>query len=152
MNDVAKNLILWVVIAVVLLSVFHNFNERTSTGNQLIYSEFLTQVKQGQVSQVTIEGPNIHGMLNSGAKFTTFSPETNNTALIGELDAANVDIIGKPPEQPSMLVHMFISWFPFIVLIGLWVFFMRQMQGGGGGRGAMSFGKSKARIAGRRPD
>ena len=148
MNDVAKNLILWVVIAVVLLSVFHNFNERASTGNQLIYSEFLAQVKQGQVRQVTIEGPNIHGVLSSGAKFTTFSPETNNTAMIGELDQANVDIIGKPPEQPSLLVHMFISWFPFVVLIGLWVFFMRQMQGGGGGRGAMSFGKSKARLLG----
>ena len=148
MNDVAKNLILWVVIAVVLLSVFHNFNERASTGNQLIYSEFLSQVKQGQVRQVTIEGPNIEGVLSSGARFTTYSPETDYKALIGELGAANVDIIGKPPEQPSMLVHMFISWFPFVVLIGLWVFFMRQMQGGGGGRGAMSFGKSKARLLG----
>jgi len=147
-NDVAKNLILWVVIAVVLLSVFHNFNERASTGNQLIYSEFLSQVKQGQVRQVTIEGPNIEGVLSSGARFTTYSPETDYKALIGELGAANVDIIGKPPEQPSMLVHMFISWFPFVVLIGLWVFFMRQMQGGGGGRGAMSFGKSKARLLG----
>ncbi|MCP4186855.1 MAG: ATP-dependent zinc metalloprotease FtsH [Gammaproteobacteria bacterium] len=148
MNDVAKNLILWVVIAVVLLSVFHNFNQRTSTGNQLIYSEFLTQVKQGQVRQVTIEGQNIIGLLNSGTKFTTFSPETDNTALVGDLVRANVAIIGQPPEQPSMLAHMFISWFPFIVLIGLWVFFMRQMQGGGGGRGAMSFGKSKARLLG----
>ncbi|MCP4429905.1 MAG: ATP-dependent zinc metalloprotease FtsH [Gammaproteobacteria bacterium] len=148
MNDVAKNLILWVVIAVVLLSVFHNFNERTSSGNQIIYSEFLSQVKQGQVRQVTIEGQNITGLLNSGTKFVTYSPESNNLAMIGYLEDANVDIIGKPPEQPSMLAHMFISWFPFIVLIGLWVFFMRQMQGGGGGRGAMSFGKSKARLLG----
>jgi len=147
-NDVAKNLILWVVIAVVLLSVFHNFNERSATGNQLIYSEFLTQVKQGQVSQVTIEGQNIIGILQSGTKFTTYSPETDNTALIGDLVRSNVAIVGQPPEQPSMLAHMFISWFPFIVLIGLWVFFMRQMQGGGGGRGAMSFGKSKARLLG----
>jgi len=147
-NDVAKNLILWVVIAVVLLSVFSNFNDRTSTGNQLIYSEFLNQVRQGQVSQVTIEGPNIEGVLSSGSKFTTFSPETQNTALIGDLDKANVAIIGKPPERPSMLLQMFISWFPFVILIGLWVFFMRQMQGGGGGRGAMSFGKSKARLLG----
>ena len=148
MNDVAKNLILWVVIAVVLLSVFQNFGDRSSTGQTLIYSDFLSQVKQGQVSEVLIEGQNITGKMSSGALFTTYSPETSNSALIGDLDRASVSIIGKPPEQPSLLTHIFVSWFPFIVLIGLWVFFMRQMQGGGGGRGAMSFGKSKARLLG----
>ena len=148
MNDVAKNLILWVVIAVVLLSVFQNFGDRSSTGQTLIYSDFLSQVKQGQVSEVLIEGQNITGKMSSGALFTTYSPETSNTALIGDLERASVSIIGKPPEQPSLLTHIFVSWFPFIVLIGLWVFFMRQMQGGGGGRGAMSFGKSKARLLG----
>ena len=148
MNDVAKNLILWVVIAVVLLSVFQNFGDRSSSGQTLIYSDFLTQVKQGQVSEVMIEGQNITGKMSSGTVFTTFSPETSNTALIGDLQEANVAIIGKPPEQPSLLTHIFVSWFPFIVLIGLWIFFMRQMQGGGGGRGAMSFGKSKARLLG----
>jgi len=147
-NDVAKNLILWVVIAVVLLSVFQNFGDRSSGGQTLIYSDFLTQVKQGQVSEVLIEGQNITGKMSSGTVFTTFSPETSNTALIGDLERANVAIIGKPPEQPSLLTHIFVSWFPFIVLIGLWIFFMRQMQGGGGGRGAMSFGKSKARLLG----
>ena len=148
MNDVAKNLILWVVIAVVLLSVFQNFGDRSSTGQALIYSDFLSQVKQGQVSEVMIEGQNITGKMSSGAMFSTYSPETSNSALIGDLERANVSIIGKPPEQPSLLTHIFVSWFPFIVLIGLWVFFMRQMQGGGGGRGAMSFGKSKARLLG----
>ena len=148
MNDVAKNLILWVVIAVVLLSVFQNFGDRSSTGQELIYSDFLTQVKQGQVSEVTIEGQNITGKMSSGTLFTTYSPETSNSALIGDLERANVAIKAKPPEQPSLLTHIFVSWFPFIVLIGLWVFFMRQMQGGGGGRGAMSFGKSKARLIG----
>ena len=146
MNDVAKNLILWVVIAVVLLSVFQNFGDRSSAGQKLIYSDFLTQVKQGQVSEVMIEGQNITGKMSSGIPFITYSPETSNTALIGDLERANVDIIVKPPEQPSLLTHIFVSWFPFIVLIGLWIFFMRQMQGGGGGRGAMSFGKSKARL------
>jgi cell division protease FtsH len=147
-NDVVKNLVLWVVIAVVLLSVFHSFGDRSSSAQSLIYSDFLTQVKQGQVREVTIEGQNITGKLVSGSPFSTYSPETNNSALIGDLDRANVAILGKPPEQPSLLGHMFISWFPFIVLIGLWIFFMRQMQGGGGGRGAMSFGKSKARLLG----
>ena len=148
MNDVAKNLILWVVIAVVLLSVFQNFGDRSSTDQQLIYSDFLAQVKQGQVSEVMIEGQNITGKMSSGVPFSTYSPETSNSALIGDLESANVAIVGKPPEQPSLLTHIFVSWFPFIVLIGLWVFFMRQMQGGGGGRGAMSFGKSKARLLG----
>ena len=148
MNDVVKNLVLWIVIAVVLLSVFHSFGERSSSAQSLIYSDFLTQVKQGQVREVTIEGQNITGKLISGAPFSTYSPETNNSALIGDLERANVAILGKPPEPPSLLGHMFISWFPFIVLIGLWIFFMRQMQGGGSGRGAMSFGKSKARLLG----
>ena len=148
MNDVAKNLILWVVIAVVLLSVFQNFGDRSSSGQTLIYSDFLTQVKQGQVGEVLIEGQNITGKMISGTMFTTYSPETSNSALIGDLERANVAIVGKPPEQPSLLTHIFVSWFPFIVLIGLWIFFMRQMQGGGGGRGAMSFGKSKARLLG----
>jgi cell division protease FtsH len=146
-NDVAKNLILWVVIAVVLLTVFQSFGGRTtSSGTNLKYSDFLTQVKQGQVQEVVIEGQNITGQLKSGIAFTTYSPETDNSAIIGEMDRANVSIVGKPPEQPSLLAHIFVSWFPFIVLIGLWVFFMRQMQGGGGGKGAMSFGKSKARL------
>ena len=148
MNDVAKNLILWVVIAVVLLSVFQNFGDRGTTARGMIYSEFLSQVKAGQVSEVLIEGQQISGKLISGTPFSTYSPETNNSPLIGDLDNAGVQIMSKPPEQPSLLAHMFISWFPFIILIGLWIFFMRQMQGGGGGRGAMSFGKSKARLLG----
>ena len=148
MNDVAKNLILWVVIAVVLLSVFQNFGNRETSGRSMIYSEFLSQVKSGQISEVLIEGQQITGKLISGSTFSTYSPETNNSPLIGDLDKAGVQIMSKPPEQPSLLAHMFISWFPFIVLIGLWFFFMRQMQGGGGGRGAMSFGKSKARLLG----
>lgn len=148
MNDVVKNLVLWIVIAVVLLSVFHSFGDRTSSSQTLIYSDFLTQVKQGQVKEVVIEGQNITGKMISGSPFSTFSPETSNSALIGDLERAGVAIHGKPPEPPSLLGHMFISWFPFIVLIGLWIFFMRQMQGGGGGRSAMSFGKSKARLLG----
>ena len=148
MNDVAKNLILWVVIAVVLLSVFQNFGGRETSGRDMIYSEFLSQVRNGQVSEVLIEGQQITGKMISGSTFTTYSPETNNSPLIGDLEKSGVQIMSKPPEQPSLLAHMFISWFPFIVLIGLWIFFMRQMQGGGGGRGAMSFGKSKARLLG----
>jgi cell division protease FtsH len=147
-NDITKNLVLWVVIAVVLLSIFNSFVDRGSNAQSLNYSDFLTHVKEGEVREVTIEGQNIAGKMLSGIPFITYSPETDNNALIGDLVQANVAIAGKPPEQPSLLVQMFISWFPFIVLIGLWIFFMRQMQGGGGGRGVMSFGKSKARLLG----
>ena len=115
MNDVVKNLVLWIVIAVVLLSVFHSFGDRSSSSQTLIYSDFLAQVEQGQIREVAIEGQNITGKMNSGAPFTTYSPETNNSALIGDLQQANVAILGKPPEPPSLLGHMFISWFPFIV-------------------------------------
>jgi cell division protease FtsH len=147
-NGVVKNLVLWVVIAVVLLSIFNNFTDRGSNTQSLNYSDFLIHVKEGEVREVTIEGQNIAGKMLSGIPFITYSPETDNSALIGDLVQANVAIAGKPPEQSSFLVQIFISWFPFIVLIGLWIFFMRQMQGGGGGSGVMSFGKSKARLLG----
>ena len=133
MNGLVKNLVLWVVIGVVLLSIFNSFIDRGSNAQSLDYSDFLTQVEEGQVREVTIEGQKIAGRMLSGIPFITYSPETNNSALIGDLVRANVAITGKPPEQPSLLVQMFISWFPFIVLIGLWIFFMRKMQGGGSG-------------------
>ena len=105
-------------------------------------------MKTGQISSVTFEGQWIKGFDANNQQFKTYSPETNTAPLIDELERAGVQIEAKPPEKPSLLQHILISWFPFIVLIGLWIFFMRQMQGGGGGRGAMSFGKSKARLLG----
>jgi len=148
-NDLAKNLVLWAVIAVVLLSVFSNFNKQTTSTQALPYSTFTQMVKSGQISQVTIEGRNISGKTNTGSEFKTFSPETDNTAMIGDMLDHNVEINAAPPEGQSLLMTIFISWFPFLLLIGIWIFFMRQMQGGGGGRGgAMGFGKSKARMLG----
>ncbi len=148
MNDLAKNLVLWAVIAVVLLSVFSNFSKPGAHSSTIAYSTFIEMVKQGQVQQVTINGRDIKGRTTSGGTFTTYSPETNNTAMVGDLLDNNVEIIAAPPESQSLLMQIFISWFPFLLLIGIWVFFMRQMQGGAGGRGAMSFGKSKARMLG----
>jgi len=148
LNDVAKNVLLWAVIAVILLSVFSNFSKPTTTASQLPYSSFLDMVKSGQVTQVTMDGKEIKGKLGSGNYFSTYSPETNNSALIGDLLNNNVEIKAEAPEGQSLLMQIFISWFPFLLLIGIWVFFMRQMQGGAGGRGAMSFGKSKARMLG----
>ncbi len=148
MNDLMKNLILWAVIAVVLLSVFSNFNRTGSQAQPIPYSSFIELVKSGQVAQVTIDGRDIKGKLASGSVFSTYSPETSNAAMVGDLLENNVEINATAPESQSLLMTIFISWFPFLLLIGIWVFFMRQMQGGAGGRGAMSFGKSKARMLG----
>lgn len=148
MNDLAKNLVLWAVIAVVLLSVFSNFSKQSGSTQVLPYSTYIGMVKSGQVAQVTIEGRDIQGKTNTGSVFKTYSPETSNTAMVGDLLDNNVEITAAAPEGQSLLMTIFISWFPFLLLIGIWIFFMRQMQGGGGGRGAMSFGKSKARMLG----
>jgi len=144
----AKNLILWVVIALVLMSVFNNFGPRRTSAQQLEYSQFITDVRQGRIQKVVIEGKSIQGVTQSGERFTTYNPENDNSALVGDLLEHGVVIEARPPEQQSLLMQIFISWFPMLLLIGVWIFFMRQMQGGGGGRGALSFGKSRARLLG----
>jgi len=136
------------VIAVILLSVFSNFSQQTGKSNSIAYSDFIQQVKDGMVQKVNIDGREITGDGRTSGPFKTYSPETDNRSMIGDLLENNVEINAQPPEQPSLLMNIFISWFPFLLLIGIWIFFMRQMQGGGGGRGAMSFGKSKARMLG----
>ncbi len=148
MNDLAKNILLWVIVAVILMMVFNNLNT-ASNSTSLAYSDFLQSVRAGEVKEVVIKGGNvISGKLTNGARFTTYSPETDNKAMIGELMDHGVKIVAQPNE-PSIWTQIFISWFPFLLIIGLWIFFMRQMQGGGGGsRGAFSFGKSRARLLG----
>ena len=148
MNDLAKNLVLWAVIAMVLLSVFSNFSKTTGNTQALPYSTYIQMIKSKQIAQVTIEGRDIKGKTNTGSVFKTYSPETSNTAMIGDLLDNGVEITADAPEGQSLLMTIFISWFPFLLLIGIWIFFMRQMQGGAGGKGAMSFGKSKARMLG----
>ncbi|KAA3626395.1 MAG: ATP-dependent zinc metalloprotease FtsH [Proteobacteria bacterium] len=140
----AKNLILWVIIAIVLMSVFNNFGNRPTATNSIAYSEFLAEVRQGNVEKVVIEDKIIHGVFRSGGKFTSYSP--SDDGLIGDLLNAGVQIDVREPQQQGILMQIFISWFPMLLLIGVWIFFMRQMQGGAGGRGAMSFGKSRARM------
>lgn len=146
MNDMAKNLILWVVIAVVLMSVFSNFQNQGTTAQEVPYSQFLGEVETGRIDSVTMKGPVIRGTRSDGSNFSTYSPETDNNALIGQLMESGVNIRAEEPEGRSMLLQILISWFPFLLLIGVWIYFMRQMQGGGGGRGAMSFGKSRAKM------
>ncbi len=146
MNDMAKNILLWVVIAVVLMSVFNNFGPPTPRAQSLAYSDFIADVKAGRVQSVVIDGRVVKGQLDSGEKFSTYTP--NDPEMINDLLSNGVQVKAQAPEQESLLMQIFISWFPMLLLIGVWIFFMRQMQGGGGGRGAMSFGKSRARMLG----
>jgi cell division protease FtsH len=142
-----KNIILWVVIAIVLMSVFNNFGVQGDKGDLtgLTYSQFITAVKAGQVQEVTIDEHIVKGKLLAGQTFRTYAP--TDAHLVDDLLANGVDIKAVPPEQPSLLMQLLVSFGPMLLLIAVWVFFMRQMQGGGaGGRGAMSFGKSKARM------
>ena len=140
-----KNLILWVVIALVMMTVFKNFSNPTMSG-EITYSQFISDVKTGRIGTVSIEGNSITGNHTDGTRFTTYSPETNNDALIGTLLENNVEIKGAEPNKNSFWAHALISWFPIILLLGIWIYFMRQMQGGGGRGGALSFGKSRARL------
>jgi cell division protease FtsH len=148
LNDLAKNIILWIVIAVVLATVVSNFSARTNSVHEVAYSTFLEQIKSGEVSQVTFKGNVITGVRANANReeFMTYNPETDNSALIGTLEKNNVTFGAAPPERQSFLMQLFISSFPILLLIAVWVYFMRQMQGGAGGRGAMSFGKSRARL------
>ena len=149
MNDLAKNVILWIVIAVVLLSVFNSFGTSSQRVPTIDYSDFLRYVEDGGVDEVVFDNEtrSIQGRRN-GDPFVTYNPETDFTVLIGLLQKHNVQIEAKAPKQQSFLLQLFISSFPILLLIGVWVYFMRQMQGAGGGRGAMSFGKSRARLLG----
>ncbi len=142
----AKNIILWVVIAVVLISVFNNFSPPQVSSQQIPYSEFIQRVENGEIKEVVIDDRTIHGSTQGGEKFSTYSP--GDPGLVGDLLDNKVLIQARPREQQSVLMQIFISWFPMLLLIGVWIFFMRQMQGGGGGRGAMSFGRSRARMLG----
>ena len=148
MNDLAKNVILWIVVAVVLWSVVSNFGVRGPRVSATEYSTFLSWVRDGSVRDVEFNGEAISGTRSNGDPFVTYSPETDNTVLIGALEKNGVKISASPPKQPNFLLQLFISSFPILLLIGVWIYFMRQMQGAGGGRGAMSFGKSRARLLG----
>ncbi len=150
MNDLAKNIVLWIVIAVVVAMVVSNFSARSGAPQELAYSTFLDQVKQGTVAEVVFKqgGNVIRGVRTSGEPFIVYNPETDNSELIGTLIKERVKFSGAPPEGQSIFVQLLISSFPILLLIAVWVYFMRQMQGGAGGRGAMSFGKSRARLLG----
>ncbi len=143
LNNHFKNLAIWLVIGVVLMTVFNQFSTRQVTQNTLEYSQFLDEVKAGRVSKVVIQGRTLEATTNEGKRITTYAPP--DLWMVSDLLKNNVKVVAKPDEEQSFLMNIFVSWFPMLLLIGVWVFFMRQMQGGGKG-GAFSFGKSRARI------
>jgi cell division protease FtsH len=142
----AKNLVLWLVIAAVLLTIFNNFNTEPELG-KLSYSEFVEEVQAGRVSKVLIDGFTITGQRQTGESFTTIRPAVQDPKLIDDLLSNNVLIEGKQPEGQSIWSQLLVAAFPILIIIAIFMFFMRQMQGGTGGKGGpMSFGKSKARM------
>src|SRR5206468_269754 len=138
-----KNLVIWLVIGLVLMTVFNQFNTRQAAQAPMEYSQFLEEVKSGRISKVTIEGRQLKAQTVDGKRVTSYSP--GDIWLVSDLLKYGVKVEAKPEEEPSLLMNIFVSWFPMLLLIGVWIFFMRQMQGGGRG-GAFSFGKSRARM------
>ena len=143
MNTFSKNLTLWLVISLMMILLFQIFKKETKQTGQLSYSQFLNMVEQGEVSQVTIQGDKISGNSNQGRFFRTFAPK--DLELIKILRNKDIEITAKPDDTSPWYMTILVSWFPMILLIGVWIFFMRQMQAGGGK--ALSFGKSRARLA-----
>lgn len=139
----AKNLVLWLVIAIVLISLFQSFGPSDSNNRRVDYSTFMSELNQDQIKEARINGRAIIVIKKDNNRYTTYIP-VNDPKLLDILLSKNIKVVGEPPEEPSLIASIFISWFPMLLLIGVWIFFMRQMQGGG--KGAMSFGKSKARM------
>jgi len=150
LNDLAKNLLTWAIIAIVLVSIFNHYASVGNVPDSLSYSQFLNNVRNGEVAQVHIEssqsGNTITGRGIDGKDFRTFGPP--DPKLVDDLVANTVEITAEPPAERSVLVDLILGVAPILLLIGVWVYFMRQMQGGGAGRGAMSFGKSRAKLQG----
>jgi cell division protease FtsH len=148
LSDMAKNLMVWLVIAVVLMTMFNSFSPADRSDRTTSYTQFINDVNQGQIREVQVDrGGVVRAVRKDGQRVETTIPGGYDEKLLDDLIKNNVDSTGVKPEETSLLGQIFISWFPMLLLIGVWIFFMRQMQGGGG-KGAMSFGKSRARLMG----
>ncbi len=146
MNNLFKNLAIWMVIGVVLMTVFNQFNKQQLSQNTMEYSQFMQEAKAGKITKVLIDGRVVRATTQDGRNIVVYTPGTQDLWMVSDLMRYGVNVTaGKPEEEQSFLASIFVSWFPMLLLIGVWIFFMRQMQGGGRG-GAFSFGKSKARM------
>ncbi|MDR2189323.1 MAG: ATP-dependent zinc metalloprotease FtsH, partial [Azonexus sp.] len=145
MNNTFRNLVIWLIIGLVLMTVFNQFNTRqmAQSSNLIAYSEFMDEVKQGRIKTALIQGHTVKATTTDNKRLTTYEP--NDLWLVSDLLKYGVKIEAKEREDDGFLTNIFVSWFPMLLLIGVWIFFMRQMQGGGKG-GAFSFGKSRARM------
>jgi cell division protease FtsH len=148
LNDLTKNILLWVVIVMVMLLVFSRYMPTGPQRQPLTYSEFYKDVEAGKVDSVVLQGDQIRGILKDKTQFETYNPETNYTSLIGELLKSNVALEGQAPKQPNFLTQLLLQLAPALLMLVVFVYLLRQMQGAAGGRGAMSFGKSRARLLG----
>jgi cell division protease FtsH len=142
LNPLQKNIALWLVISLVFVMIYHLFNQPKTLQTEIIYSDFLSYADKTQVAEVTIQGDNISGRLTNGTIFKTYAPKDAN--VISMLKDKGVRISAKPLDDSPWYMTLLVSWLPMLLLIGVWIFFMRQMQGGGGK--AMAFGKSRARL------
>ena len=143
MNSLVKNIVVWLFVGLALMMVVNQFSAHQSRQDVLEYSQFIEEMKLGHIAKVTIDGHALRGLKSDGKSFTTYAP--SDIWLVSDLLKYGVQVAAKPDEEPSMFMNIFVSWFPMLLLIGVWIFFMRQMQGGGRG-GAFSFGKSRARM------
>jgi len=147
LNNIIKNLILWMVIAVILISVFNNLSPSYDKTTKISFSQFIEKIHNNSIREVVINEREITGILYSGEPFSTYTPAKPDLYSVEEwINKFGLSVDAKPPEQQSIFLHILISWFPILLFIGVWIFFMRQMQGGSGRGGAMSFGKSKAKL------
>lgn len=143
LSDMVKNLIFWLAVAVILISLFQSFGSNNSGNRKVDYSTFMLELNQDQIKETRINGREIVVIKKDGSRYVTYIP-VNDPRLLDILLSKKIRVVGEPPEEPSLITSIFISWFPMLLLIGVWIFFMRQMQGGG--KGALSFGKSKAKM------
>ena len=143
MNNIAKSIAIWLVVALVLMTVFNQFAGKSKPEISVPYSQFMQEAKEGRIASVEIDGHVVRGKTQDNRDFSTYAP--GDLWMVNDLLKYNVKVEAKPEQQRSVLLEIFMSWFPMILLIGVWIFFMRQMQGGGKGGGPFSFGKSKAR-------
>ena len=145
MNNMFSKAAVWLVIALVLFTVFKQFDTRQVRGGDMPYSQFMDEAKAGRIDSVVVDGRTLRAKTKEGRGITVYSPGSGDIWMVSDLMKFGVQVNAKPEEEQSLLMSIFISWFPMLLLIGVWVFFMRQMQGGGRG-GAFSFGKSRARM------
>ncbi len=146
MNNLFRSVGIWLVVALVLMTVFNQFSGRQQMGTQvqMDYSQFMEEAKNGSIAKVTIEGRTLRAVASDGKRIISYAPQ--DLWMVSDLIRDGVKIEVKPEEEPSLLMNLFVSWFPMLLLIGVWIFFMRQMQGGSKGGGLFSFGKSKAKL------